>query len=121
MRWNRLPLGLAALTAGLASPTLATADPTTRLVACGDDAHCVLIAGRRADARAPVRINGREVAVAGRHRWHARVPVASIRAWSAPFARSVEVTQDGVATQADLPIGLLGSITQLASLTVRAH
>jgi hypothetical protein len=47
------------------------------------------------------------------------LPVATVRAWSEPFARTIEVSTAGVAEDADLPIGLLGRAENLAMVIVR--
>ncbi|MET0364270.1 MAG: hypothetical protein ABW169_06415 [Sphingobium sp.] len=110
--------------AGLASSAMAA--PNTRLVTCGEES-CLLVTGHRDSAASVVSINDHAVAVEGRRNWRVRLPLASVRAWSAPFARSVAVTvaqPDGRAesvARASLPIGLLGHRTNLASLVVRAY
>lgn len=115
---SRLLLTGAVFTATLASPAMATSEPTTRLVSCGAES-CLLVSGHRADAASPVRINGRQVAVEGQNRWRARVPVDAVRAWSTPYARTITVSVRDSTTEADLPIGLLGHVTDLATLTIR--
>lgn len=116
---SRLLLTGAAFAAALASPAIASAsEPATRLVSCGAES-CLVVSGRRANAASPVEINGRQVAVEGGNRWRVRLPVAAVRAWSAPYARTITVSVDEASTEADLPIGLLGQITDLAALTIR--
>jgi hypothetical protein len=107
------------LAAGLASPALAAPEPRTRLVSC-DEGSCLFIRGRRADAASPVSINGHTVAVEGARRWHASLPVETVRAWSAPYARTITVSVADAATptEADLPIGLLGHAENLAMLVI---
>lgn len=103
-------------------PAQAAPQPKTRLVSCGAE-DCLLVTGRRADKGSPVSINGHVVAVEGGRSWRARLPLATVRAWSTPYARSVTVTTgptDSMA-EASLPIGLLGHVTNLAALVVRAH
>ncbi|MEJ5979031.1 hypothetical protein WG901_20430 [Novosphingobium sp. PS1R-30] len=112
-----LPIG-AMLAAALASPAMAASEPSTRLVSCGTES-CLLVSGYRGDSGAPVRINGRPVAVEGSNRWRVRVPVAAVRAWSAPYARTITVSVAEAPAEADLPIGLLGHVTDLAALTIR--
>jgi len=115
---SRLLLTGAAVTAALTSPAIAGAsEPSTRLVSCGAES-CLLVSGRRADAAFPVRINGRQVTVEGRNRWRVRVPVAAVREWSAPYARTITVSVNEASAEADLPIGLLGHVTDLAFLTI---
>ena len=118
-------LGLAAmLVAGVSSPACAATEPRTRLVAC-EAGSCVLVTGRRANAASAVRINGRPVAAEGVRIWRARVPVDTVRTWSAPFARTIIVsvvdaeTRTEAMTEVDLPIGLLGQ-AELASLVISA-
>ena len=108
-----------------AAPAVAKADApvNTRLVHCSED-DCLLITGRRDDRASTVRINGHVVEVEGQRRWRVRLPVETVRAWSAPYARTIAVAvTDGqgdaaVVAQADLPIGLLGQATRLASLVI---
>jgi hypothetical protein len=116
----RICIGLAVSllsTAAVASPA-----PATRLVSCESDS-CLLVTGHRANSATPVSINGHVVAVEGGRSWKVRLPLATVRAWAEPYARSIDVT-DGTAettAEASLPIGLLGHVTNLASLVVRAH
>lgn len=117
---------VAAVAALTAVPASAGCAPNTRLVQC-DSGNCLLISGYRSNPASEVRINGRVVAVEGKRNWRARVPVETVRTWSAPFARSIEISlqysgQDtGTAeisvARADLPIGLMGH-TDLAMLIV---
>lgn len=115
---NALPLG-AMLAAALSTPVSAAPEPKTRLVDCGSGS-CLLVTGQRPDTESPVSINGHAVAAQGARQWRVRVPVETVRAWSAPFARSVTVSVADVESQAVLPIGLLGHIDDLAFLTVSA-
>jgi uncharacterized Zn-binding protein involved in type VI secretion len=109
--------------AGLAVPALAADAPSTRLVSCGAQS-CLLVSGHRASGDAEVRINGHPVAVEGERNWRARLPVSTVREWSVPFARKIEVssgnaeTQDNATAFAKLPIGLLGHVPDLASLVI---
>lgn len=96
----------------------------TRLQRCGTDT-CLLVQGRRADPRAVVRIAEHPVAVRGSHAWRAMLPLDDVRAWSTPFARTITVRVDepgGSVSEglARLPIGLLGHVTELASLEITA-
>jgi hypothetical protein len=105
------------------APAMASAAPVTRLVDCGA-ATCLLVAGHRHDPAATVSINGHRVAVTGSRRWQALLPVATVRDWSEPYARSISVAVAGSSTgpaDASLPIGLLGHVTDLAFLEVRAR
>ncbi|WP_245892192.1 hypothetical protein [Novosphingobium guangzhouense] len=85
------------------------------------------MSGHRSDPAALVLLNGHPVTVEGRKAWKVVLPLPTVRAWSAPIARTIAVTvQDrdgGLADtlQADLPIGLLGHITELASLVVSSR
>lgn len=120
MPWTdrfRSLLAGAALAIGIVPPAQAASEPRTRLVSCGAES-CLLVSGFRADAAAPVRINGRFVAVEGGRHWRIRLPMASLREWSVPYARTITVAVTDVATEAELPIGLLGHVKNLASLTV---
>lgn len=106
------------LMTGIASPASAATQPSTRLVECGSES-CLLVSGRRNDTGAVVSIAGRAVQVEGGRKWRVRLPVATVRAWSEPFARTIEVSTAGVAEDADLPIGLLGRAENLAMVIVR--
>lgn len=116
---RRFALCGAAFVAAILSPAHAAGEPSTRLVSCGPES-CLLIAGRRANAAAAVYINGRSVAVEGARKWRVRVPLTSVREWSAPFARTITVSVDGASAEADLPLGLLRPIKNFAMLTVTA-
>jgi hypothetical protein len=117
-------LGVALVAAILAPAAMAAQTPDTRLVSCGQDS-CLLVSGYRVDASSEVRINGHQVPVEGRQTWKVRLPVETVRSWSAPRARTIEVTVlgsgDETTKRADLPIGLLGHVTELASLTIGAQ
>jgi hypothetical protein len=73
-----------------------------------------------------VQINGHAVHVEGKQRWRVRLPLETVRSWSVPFARTIEVTlldpsNPGEGShKAKLPIGLLGHVSDLASLVVTA-
>lgn len=122
----RIGLVLATIALTFAGSAMAAPAPHTRLVKCGTET-CLLLSGHRADAAAPVSINDHVVAVSGGRSWRARLPLETVRAWSAPHARSIAVAvirPDGSADKpvaASLPIGLLGHVTDLAALVVRAH
>lgn len=103
---------------------------TTRLVACDAGSRsgdCVLVRGHRASPQAVVEINARPVETSGGSYWRVRVPVATVRDWSAPFARTLRmtVTEPTGSIERDeavrLPIGLLGQKVELAALTVHAR
>lgn len=111
--------------AGALSSPAALAKPTTRLVSCGAQ-DCLLVTGRRPDAATPVRINGHAVDVTGGRRWRLRLPLDTVRRWSARRARAISIAYDGADADADagdaeLPIGLLGHPIDLASLTISVH
>lgn len=97
--------------------------PKTKLVECGVDS-CLQIDGERRSAASPVLINGHAIQVQGRHHWRARLPVSTIRDWSVPFARRIEVSTgrsaDGEVASEHvlLPIGLLGHTPDLAALVI---
>lgn len=111
------------LLAGAAEARDASRD--ARLRTCGDET-CVVLTGERGDAADVVTVAGHRVPVQGGRRFEVAVPVDAVRAWSVPFARTVAVTtidRTGEATTRDvrLPIGLLGHVTELASLEVRSR
>lgn len=116
---RRLLLGAAAMGASLSMPAFAAEALSTRLVSCGEES-CLLVSGTRTDANALVAINGRVVAVEGARKWRVRVPVNTLRQWSAPSARTIMVLIDGVPDEADLPIGMLMGVEHLAMLTITA-
>lgn len=99
------------------APLLAENAPKTRLVKCGAQS-CLVVTGKRSNADSQVRLNGYEVRTDGRYKWHVRLPVDTIRAWSAPNARTVTVSIEGASMDAKLPIGLMGH-ANLAVLIVR--
>jgi hypothetical protein len=107
---------------GSISPAMAASGPSARLVSCGGES-CLLVTGRRDDAAAAVSINDHAVPVEGGRSWRARLPLSSVRLWAEPYARSISVTVAGSDSRAEarLPIGLLGHVTNLASLVVSAH
>jgi hypothetical protein len=115
----------AVVIAGSASPALAASAPSTRLVAC-EAGSCLLLTGRRANPASAISINGHVVPVTGKHNWRASLPVETVRLWSAPFARRINVatfdSKTGNETTADtaLPIGLLGHVESLAMLVITA-
>ena len=110
--------------AALSSPSYAATEPRARLVDC-QAGSCLLVTGYRANAASAVSINGRTVPADGARKWHVRVPVDTVRAWSAPFARTITVSVADAETRADataevdLPIGLFGQV-DLAMLVVSA-
>jgi hypothetical protein len=108
------------------TPAVAAGQPGTRLVRCaGED--CLLVTGRRDSATSLVRINGHPVAVEGERNWRVRLPISTVRGWSAPFARRIEVSsvdaaeQHVTSRQAELPIGLLGNVPDLAELVITVN
>lgn len=118
MPWTDLShslLAVAALVAS-ASPALA-AETKTRLIDC-EAGSCLLVTGHRADAASAVSINGHVVTAQGARKWRAILPVETLRAWSAPYARTITVAVADDRTQAVLPIGLLGHVDNLAFLTI---
>lgn len=107
------------LAASIATPVCAAPAPSTRLVDCRPES-CLLISGNRADPASTVHVNGHALPVEGGRKWRVRLPVSSIRAWSAPLARTITISAGETIDEADLPIGLLGHSSDLAMLVVRA-
>lgn len=109
----------------LTSPASAAQPPSARLVRCGTES-CLRISGHRESPAAVVRVNGHVVPSEGERRWAVELPIDTVRDWSAPHARTIEVslhdphTQGTVQISIDLPIGLLGGVTTLASLAISA-
>lgn len=118
-----LALAGAIVLGSLSSPALAESEPRTKLIRCGDES-CLRVTGHRDDPAAIVLINGHAVAVEGKRKWKAYLPVETVRAWSARNARTIEValagpeTAPASAVTVDLPIGLLAKEINLASLVV---
>ena len=114
------------LAGALASPAAATTEPKTRLVSC-DAGSCLLVTGSRAGADSTVMINGHAVLVEGTRKWRASLPIATVREWSEPYARTITVSiiddesRESASSGADLPIGLLGHEKDLAMLVVSAQ
>ena len=114
-----------ALAGPLAVSLGSAAEPSAKMVRCGAES-CVRISGQRTNPAAAVRINGRAVHAEGRRRWKVDLPVDTVRDWSRPHARTIEVglhdpdRQDAILTSIALPVGLLGGTTDLASLVIRA-
>jgi hypothetical protein len=104
----------------------AAADPSTKLVRCAEQS-CLLVTGYREDAASAVAINGHVVPVEGQRKWRVALPVETLRNWSAPHARTIEVslrepaTQRGTSAEVRLPIGLLGGVGDLADLVISAR
>jgi len=114
-RWMLIPALLAP-----AVPAAAAPEPSTRLVEC-QSGDCLLVTGRRQDRDSAVAINGRAVPVQGAHRWEALLPVETLRAWSAPNARTVTVLVEGAEAEARLPIGMFLQSGALTMLVVKAQ
>jgi hypothetical protein len=115
-------LAAAILTGSMASAA-PRIDVQTRLQHCGAET-CLMVTGRRPDAGTPVMLAGHPVSVTGQRNWRVAVPLATVRTWFLQYARVISVRvggTDGLETAVPLPIGLLGSSVELASLEVRAH
>lgn len=112
-------LTLIAAAALAAAPALAQPDAPlrTRVVECGVES-CLLVSGKRGNISAPISINGHDVTTSGRHHWQARIPVKTVRHWSEPYARSIQVSVGNEQHSARLPVGLLGTRGDLAMLVV---
>ncbi|MEL0209583.1 MAG: hypothetical protein VW935_08380 [Novosphingobium sp.] len=104
--------------AGTLAASPVSAKTATRVVGCGAQS-CLKLSGQRADAAEAITLNGHEISVQGGRNWQARVPVRTVREWSAPYARSIEVGIAGRPRDVALPIGLLGQPLDLAMLVVR--
>ena len=97
---------------------------TAKLVRCGA-ADCLLVRGHRHSGQETVRVNERTVEASGGRSWRVRLPVETVRNWSAPFARTLSVAVVGPAGSVEraevvrLPVGLLGQNLELASLVVQ--
>ncbi|MEA3388352.1 MAG: hypothetical protein U9R64_03605 [Pseudomonadota bacterium] len=106
------------LAAGFAPPSAASS-PRTRLIERQSENY-LLISGSRDDAGSQITVNGHPVEVDGGRNWRVRLPVDTVRSWSAPRARAVTVAVDGSRFEADLPLGMLGHADRLAMLVVTA-
>lgn len=118
----------AALTSALllgviASPAAASPEAQTRVIRC-DTGSCLLVRGHRDDPAAIVSINGQTVPVAGKREWRVVVPVDTVRQWSEPHAREIEIslrdpdTREHTNYTIDLPIGLLSNATDLSDIEI---
>lgn len=121
-----LSLAAIMLFSSFAVPASASPEPSARLVRCGEES-CLRISGHRDSASAVVMINGNAVEAQGARRWQVHLPVDTLREWSAPFARTVNIAlynpaerQETSQSVVDLPIGLLGGVSQLDSMVVSA-
>ncbi|WP_420138985.1 hypothetical protein [Sphingomonas sp.] len=117
-------IGIAAATAASA-PIAAAPVAKVRVVNCGSQ-DCLLVRGHRASPNAAIRINDHPVEAQGRHTWQVRLPIDTVRDWSAPFARtlSVAVIESPATARAEavrLPVGLLSQNLELASLVVHPN
>lgn len=107
-------------------PAPVLAETSTRLVSC-PSGDCLLVSGRRADPAVPVLLNGHAVTAEGGRKWRVRLPLDTLRRWSAARARTIRVTLPDPRTREDkheeapLPIGLLGDRIDLAALVVRVR
>ena len=83
-----------------------------------------MVKGRRPDTSAAVTLGDHFVAVSGARTWRVAVPLRTVRTWFPPSTRTITVHvggTDGEETIVPLPIGLLSTGVQLASLEVRAR
>lgn len=124
-RLRGLALTCAVAIANIAAPASAASEPRTRLVRCGEES-CLQVSGYRDNPAATVSLNGEPVAVEGKRNWQVRLPLSAVRQLAYPNAQSIEVslvnplTMQETSADASLPIGLLGDISQLAFVEVRA-
>jgi hypothetical protein len=120
------PVLLIALAIATAASSANARSATAQLITC-DAGNCLLVHGHRASSQAIIRINGRTVEASGGRSWRVRLPVATVRDWSAPFARSLQVAVVDPAGPVErddavrLPVGLLGHELELAFLVVRPN
>ncbi len=121
------PIRLGAIAAAIFTATTASAAPRidarSRLEHCGQ-ATCLMVTGHRSDAAAPVMLAGHPVAVLGGRKWRVSVPLETVRSWFPTYARVIAVRlggSDGKEIAVPLPIGMLGSKIELASIEVRAR
>lgn len=95
----------------------------TYLRHCGAET-CLMVTGRRLDTDASVTLGDHPVSVSGERTWRAAVPLRTVRTWFPPSTRTITVhvgITNGGEVIVPLPIGLLFSGVQLASLEVRAR
>lgn len=124
---KRALMSISAIIIGsVGSHAMAASKTSTKLVRCGTTS-CLQVSGHRDNQASTVTINGREMPVEGKHAWRARMAVETVREFSNPYARTIEVSLRDPQTQletiisVELPIGLLGNLTDFASLEVRAR
>lgn len=115
----KLGLGAMMLAAGCGSGASAAPVAASHLVACGLQT-CLMVRGERHDREDVIAINGHRVAVEGGRNWRLRLPMATLRAWSTPYDRSIRLTTGHEEREISLPIGLLGHV-DLAALEVRVR
>ena len=111
-----------AAVAAAAAPVAAGPIATTSVVSCATG-DCLLVRGHRASTGSIVRINDHAVTIEGKRSWKVRLPMDTVRAWAAPFARTVDVAiVDPAGTEragtVRLPVGLLTQNQELALLVV---
>src|SRR4051794_13707271 len=83
---------VSAIAAGsLTSPAIAAPEASSRLIRCGVES-CLQVTGDRDDPTSIVHINGHAVPVEGERRWKISLPLEVVREWSAPNARTIEVS-----------------------------
>jgi hypothetical protein len=122
----RIFSGLIVAAAIVATPAVAAPVAKARVVNCGAR-DCLLVRGHRASPHAIIRINDHAVAAQGGRSWKVRLPIDTVRAWSAPFARTLSVAvvdPTAAAERAEavrLPVGLLSQNLELASLVVHPN
>lgn len=83
-----------------------------------------MVTGRRPDTTSAVMLGDHPVPVLGARIWRVAVPLRTVRTWLPPSTRTITVHVGGTGggeTIVPLPIGLLFSGVQLASLEVRAR
>jgi hypothetical protein len=123
LRRRPMMMAIVLFAGSLATPATAATEPSAKLVRCGVES-CLRVSGERGSAAALVKINGHVVPAEGERSWKIDLPLDTVRAWSTLHARTIEVslddprTDDGGSARVDLPIGLLGGVSNLASLVV---
>lgn len=119
-------LGVSFLAGGVADAA-PRVEARTYLRHCGFET-CLMVTGRRPDSSAVVTLGDHRVPVSGARNWRVAVPLQTVRTWFPPSTRTITVHVSGAdggtgggEAIVPLPIGLLFSGVQLASLEVRAR
>ncbi|MGK6321748.1 hypothetical protein ACMGDM_01540 [Sphingomonas sp. DT-51] len=111
---------------GTTAPARAERPISARLVHCGTET-CLRLSGHRSGPAVAIRVDGRDLDVAGDRAWQATVTLAEARRWRIVRGYALSVTLADAAAGTErvehvaVPPGALGTRMELASLIVRAR